>query len=135
VAASVDEVVAAASVQRVIAAAARQRVVQAVARDGVAQGPTDDVLDRVAGREGQGQPRVDHLRRRVAEVDAHGAGGGGRAVERVDPAAGLVDGVAAQAGLIGVEAVDLVCRLLLVKKNASSCSMTGFTGALSCSTC
>ena len=36
-----------------------------------------------------------------------GAGGGGREVERVDPAAGLVDRVAAQ-GIVGVEAVGVV---------------------------
>ena len=95
------------AVERVVAGPAGQRVVQGVARDGVAQGPAGDVLDRVAGREGQGQPGVDHLRRRVAEVDAHGAGGGGREVERVDPAARLVDRVAAQ-GVVGVEAEGVV---------------------------
>ena len=104
-----QHVVAAAPLERVVAgpASIATDVVQGVAGEGVAQGPADDVLDRVAGREGQGQPRVDHLRRRVAEVDGHGAGGGGREVEGVDPAAGLVDRVAAQ-GVVGVEAEGVV---------------------------
>src|SRR2546423_12813205 len=59
-------------------------------RDGVIERAAGDVLDRVVGREGQGQPGVDHLGRGVAEVDGHGAGGGGREVEAVGAAAGLV---------------------------------------------
>jgi hypothetical protein len=87
-----------------------QDVVLSVAGDGVALGAAVDVLDRVVRREGQGQPRVDHLCRRVAEVDGHGAGGGVREVEHVVPAAaGLVDRVAAQ-GVVRVEDVGVVIR-------------------------
>src|SRR5262249_22295748 len=69
----------------------------------------DAVLDWSVGREGQGQPGVDDLRGRGAEVDAHGAGGGGGEVKRVDITAstGVVDGVAAQ-GAVGVEAVGVI---------------------------
>src|SRR5262249_62249521 len=66
-------------------------------------------LFRSAGREGQGQPRVDRLRRGVAQVDGHGAGGRGREVERVEPAARLVDRVAAQSQ-VRVETVAVVAR-------------------------
>src|SRR5262249_58582117 len=82
-------------------------VVGAVPHQCVSQGAARDVLDRGAGRQGQGQPGVDHLGRRVAQVDADGAGGGGGEVQGVDAAAGLVDRVVAQ-GVVGVEAIRVV---------------------------
>src|SRR4051812_34430888 len=49
------------------------------------------------------------MRRRVAQVDGRGTGGGSGEVQRIDPAARLVDRVAAQ-GQVGVEAVGIVAR-------------------------
>src|SRR5262249_54434296 len=100
--ASGEDVVAAGPAQPVVPAAPRHPVARPVAGGAPAGAPAGDIFDRVAGREGEGQPGVDHLRRRDAQVDIHGAGIGGREVERVVAAAGLVDRVAARGG-VGVE--------------------------------
>src|SRR5262249_3672547 len=91
--ASGQDVAAQPAVERVVAASAGQHVAQGIADERVVQRPADDVLNRVAVREGQGQPRVDHLRRGVTGAWGQRGGGGGGKLGSFDAPAGLVDRV------------------------------------------
>src|SRR5206468_3285869 len=91
----------------VSARAAGQLVIQRVAGETVVEHAADGILDRVVGGQVQVQVRIDDLAGCIRYVQRDCLRGGGREVQRIGAAAGLIDGVGAQ-GVVGIEEVGII---------------------------